>query len=94
MRRTMFTMGFQSPVNAYGPQLGLSWDDVKSFLTATSKPVTPAPVVVPAPAPTILGMDQNTVYIGGAVLLGLGLLVAVMAGRKSAAPATAPARKK
>ncbi len=95
MRRTMFTMGFQSPATAYGPQLGFSWDDVKGFLTATSKPPTPAPVVaLPAPAPTVLGMDQNTVLIGGAVLLGLGVLVAVVAGRKSATPATAPARKK
>ena len=47
-----------------------------------------------ARAPTILGMDQNTVLIGGAALLGVGLLIAIIAGRKSAAPATAPARKK
>lgn len=95
MRRTMFEMGFQSPASSYVPQMGSTWDDVKNFFTNTQKPTpAPLPVAVPPPAPTILGMDQNTVLIGGAALLGVGLLIAILAGRKNAQPATAPARKK
>ena len=99
MRRSLFTMGFSSPVQGYGavqtgPGLGLSLTDVGNFFKGIS---TPTPAAAPAalpPAPsTILGMDQTTFMVGGAALLVVGLVVAVVAGRKSAAAKAVKAKK-
>lgn len=95
MKRTMFTMGFNSAAQSYGPvapQLGLSWDDVKDFFKGTKKATTVTPVVVPPPQPTgtVFGLPTSTVTMIGAAALGIGLIIAIVAGRKSASPVTAP----
>lgn len=96
MRRTMFQMGFSSPVQGYGPVrpgMGLSLTDVTNLFKGVNTPAA-TPVAPAAPA-TILGMDQGTFMLLGALLLGGGLVIAVVAGRKAAkGPKTAPARAK
>lgn len=98
MRRSLFTMGFSSPVQGYGavqsgPNLGLSLTDVGNFFKGISTPAAPvAPAALPAPASTILGMDQTTFMVGAGALLVVGVVVAVVAGRKSAKK-TASAKK-
>jgi hypothetical protein len=98
MRRTIFEMGFSSPVHHYGPvrpSMGLSLTDVSNLFKGVSAPPPGTVPIAPPPAPTILGMDQNTFLMLGAVALGLGLVVVVVAGRKAAkGPKTAPAAKK
>jgi hypothetical protein len=96
MRRTLFEMGFSSPVQGYGPvqpSLGLKFSDISNLFKATSTPLPTTPIVAPAPAPTILGMDQNTFLMLGAVLLGGGLLIAVLASRKKVEGAPASSKK-
>lgn len=96
MRRTLFTMGFGSPVQGYGtvhPGMGLNWGDVANFFKGTTTPTTAPAAPAVLPPPTIMGIDQNTFMLGGALLLGVGLVIAIVAGRKAAKPATAPARK-
>jgi len=101
MSRSLFTMGFGSATKDYGivnqgPQLGLNWNDVGNFFKGVSAPPGPAVPVAPVVAPpaTILGLPQDTVLIGGAIALALGLLVVLVKSRKAAAPATAPATPK
>jgi hypothetical protein len=101
MSRSLFTMGFGSATQEYGivnqgPQLGLNWSDVGNFFKGVSTPATPAVPAAPVVAPpaTILGLPQDTVMIGGAIALALGLLVVLVKSRNSAAPATAPATAK
>lgn len=97
MRRTMFEMGFSSPTHNYGPVrpgMGLSLNDVTNLFKGVTAPPPGTVPIVPPPAPTILGMDQNTFLMLGAVALGLGLVAVVVAGRRSAkGPKTAPAAK-
>ncbi len=97
MRRTLFEMGFSSPVQGYGPvqpSMGLKFSDISNlFKGVNTPPASAVPIVVPPSAPTILGMDQNTFLMLGAVLLGGGLLIAVLASRKHVSPASTASKK-
>lgn len=52
-------------------------DALRTGAGGTSTPI-PAPTPVPAPESKILGLPASTALIGGAVLLGGGILAAVL----------------
>lgn len=93
MPASMFQMGFRAGGFQPLPlQLGISIKDLqedwKGFYEqvkgvkdvikspSTPKPITPLPP--PAQPSTILGLPSSTVMIGGAALLGVGVLAAVL----------------
>lgn len=96
MTRSMFEMGFRSSWGlqpAPAPALGSAFSDIqdwwkshygeaKDIVDRTKLPTTTVPATVPPPAApgTIFGLPQKTVIVGGAVLVGAAVLIAVLAG--------------
>lgn len=71
-------------------QVGSLWSDVKDlFKGQVAKPVAPPPPPVPAPSGTVLGIPTSYVLIGGGVALVLGLVAALVGGKKKG-PAPVP----
>lgn len=98
MPASMFQMGFRAGGFQPLPlQLGISikdlqedwksfYDQVKGVKDVIKSPGTSTPLP-PPPAPaqpsTILGLPSSTVMIGGAALLGVGVLAAVLLSQGS-----------
>lgn len=72
--------GITARVTPYVKEAG---DLVQLFQGKTPAPTTPlVPPPVAAPQGTILGLPSSTVMIGGALLLGGGVLAAVLLSKK------------
>lgn len=100
MPATMFEMGFRAGGFRPLPvQLGISLNDIKEdwqkiwgqakdirdiAKTGANTPATPLPAPVPVPESTIMGIPSSSFMIGGAVVLGVGVLAAVLLSQKKA----------
>lgn len=99
MQASMFQMGFRAGGFRPLPvQLGISLNDIKEDWqkiwgqakdirdVAKSSVNTPATPVVPVPVPqsTIMGVPTSSFMIGSAVVLGVGVLAAVLLSQKKA----------
>lgn len=100
MPATMFEMGFRAGGFRPLPvQLGISLNDIKDdwqkiwgqakdirdvAKTGVNTPAVPAPLPVPAPQSTIMGVPTSSFMIGSAVVLGVGVLAAVLLSQKKA----------
>lgn len=72
-----------------GPQVGSLWGDIKNIFQGKVAPVAPPPPPVPAPSGTVLGIPTSYVLIGGGVMLVLGVMAALIGGKKNG-PAPVP----
>lgn len=83
MTRTMFdSRGFRpgAATLGHGIEMGDRWTDLVKKYSQQYLDPTPTLKVTPTsvPEPMILGIPQKTAIIGGAVLLGIGILASAL----------------
>lgn len=100
MSASMFQMGFRAGGFRPLPvQLGISLNDIKEdwqkiwgqakdirdvAKSSVNTPATPLPAPVPVAQSTIMGVPTSSFMIGSAVVLGVGVLAAVLLSQKKA----------